>query len=220
MYLTHKTRIFPSQDQQKVLWILAEKCRLLYNFALRDRIQNWRMNKDKPKEETRWLTYNTQSSQLPSLKKQYPEYSWVYSKVLQTTLKKLDADYKSFYALWKNGDMNAQPPNFKGWNYFTTLTYNQSGFKIQGNHLALSHKHPSKCKLAFHMSYTLPIDSKVKQVELFRDRQKRWFVSLTYEFAEIPYVDNGKYQAIDLGISNLVSAVNLNSKFIQITNRR
>ena len=155
MYLTYKTRIFPSKDQQKVLWDLAEKCRLLYNFALRDRIQNWRRNKDKPKEEKHWLTYKMQSSQLPSLKTHYPEYTWVYSKVLQNTLKKLDADYKSFYALWKKGDTKARPPNFKGWKYFTTLSYNQSGFKVQGNYLSLSHKHPSKCPLHFHMSYTV-----------------------------------------------------------------
>ena len=220
MYLSHKVRIFPSEDQQNVLWDLAEKCRLIYNFALRDRIQNWRMKKDKPKEEMQLLTYNKQSNQLPALKKQYPEYKWVYSKVLQNTLRRLDADYKSFYALWKKGDTNARPPNFKGWKYFTTLSYNQSGFKMQGNCLTLSHKHPTKCKLAFNMSYMLPIDTKVKQMELFRDRQKRWFVSFSYEYAEIPYVDNGKYQAIDLGISNLVSAVNLDSKFIQIKNRR
>ncbi len=220
MYLTQKVRIFPSEDQQKVLWDLAERCRLLYNFALQDRIQNWRMNKAKPKDERSYLSYVDQQNQLPTLKLQYPDYKWVYSKVLQATLKKLDADYKSFFALWKHGDVKARPPNFKGWKYFTTLSYNQSGFKLQGDYLTFSHKHPSKCKLAFHLTYLLPRDVKVKQVELFHDHQKRWFVSFTYIYEEIPYVDNGKYQAIDLGISNLVSAVNLDSKFIQIKNRR
>ena len=43
---------------------------------------------------------------------------------------------------------------------------------------------------------------------------------ITYQIEEKEYMDNGKYQAIDLGISNIISAVNLHSKFIQIKNRR
>ncbi len=60
----------------------------------------------------------------------------------------------------------------------------------------------------------------VKQVEIFLDVKNRWFISITYQLIEKEFQDNGKYQAIDLGISNLVSAVNLDSKFIQIKNRR
>lgn len=41
-----------------------------------------------------------------------------------------------------------------------------------------------------------------------------------YQIGEKAYLDNRKYQTIDLGISNLVSAVNLDSKFIQIKYRR
>jgi putative transposase len=35
-----------------------------------------------------------------------------------------------------------------------------------------------------------------------------------------PYRDNGLYQDIDLGVSNIVSAANLHFKFIQVKNRR
>ncbi|MFX0033230.1 MAG: helix-turn-helix domain-containing protein [Candidatus Hodarchaeota archaeon] len=38
MLLTQKIRIIPSQAQSKVLWALSEKCRLLYNFGLKERI--------------------------------------------------------------------------------------------------------------------------------------------------------------------------------------
>ena len=98
MYLTKKIRIFPTQEQSQILWILSEKCRLIYNFALKERINSWKINKEKPKEEKLYISYIDQQNKLPNLKKQYPEYKWVYSKVLQTTLKKLDADYKSFFA--------------------------------------------------------------------------------------------------------------------------
>ena len=157
---------------------------------------------------------------MPSLKNQYPEYRWVYSKVLQATLKNLDGDFKSFFALWKKGYTDVKVPKFKGKKHFTTLCYNQSGFKLNGNQISFSHKHPSKTLLDFHLGLAIPADSKVKQVELFIDSLKRWFISISYQVQEIEYVDNGKYQAIDLGISNIVSAVNSDSKFVQIKNRR
>jgi putative transposase len=46
--LTRKIPIFPSSEQEQVLWDLSEKCRLLYNFALAERRQNWETNRMKP----------------------------------------------------------------------------------------------------------------------------------------------------------------------------
>jgi putative transposase len=37
MQLTQKIKIYPTKEQEDVLWILSEKCRLLYNFALEHR---------------------------------------------------------------------------------------------------------------------------------------------------------------------------------------
>ena len=130
MLLTQKIRINPTAERAQVLWDLSEKFRLLYNFALAERHQHWERNCMKPVAERTHITYLMQQNALPALKVRYPEYAWVYSKVLQMTLKRLDADYKSFFARWKRGDLNASPPRFKGRNYFTTLCFNQSGFKI------------------------------------------------------------------------------------------
>ncbi|MBY9005181.1 MAG: helix-turn-helix domain-containing protein, partial [Candidatus Lokiarchaeota archaeon] len=44
MKLTQKIRIIPSKEQKHVLWILSEKYRLLYNFALAERIENCQQN--------------------------------------------------------------------------------------------------------------------------------------------------------------------------------
>ncbi len=119
MDLTQKIRVFPTNKQEEVLWELSEKCRLIYNFALAERIENWKKNKDKPKEERTYINYTDQQNQLSNIKEKYPEYKWMYSKVLQMTLKKLDSDYKSFLALWNNGDKRARPPRFKSKRYFT-----------------------------------------------------------------------------------------------------
>jgi putative transposase len=137
------------------------------------------------------------------------------------TLRKLDGNYKSFFSIWKKGDNHARPPKYKGKTYFTTLCYNQSGFKIENNTIVFSYRHPSKTLLKFDTShYSLKEEAEeIKQVEIFTKKGK-WFVSITYQFQEPEYADNGKYQAIDLGVSNLVNAVNLEGKFVQITNRR
>ncbi|MFX0100045.1 MAG: RNA-guided endonuclease InsQ/TnpB family protein, partial [Candidatus Hodarchaeota archaeon] len=220
MQLTQKLRIYPTLEQETVLWALSEKCRLIYNFALAERIDAWEKSKEKPEKKREFITYIKQQNNLPATKKKYPEYKWVYSKVLQGTLRKLDEAYKSFFALWKKGDKDARPPRYKGKTYFTTMCYNQSGFNIKGNTITFSHKHPSKVNLAFLISDKRPLFSKVKQVDLFRDNEKRWFVSITHEVETPSYIDNDFFQAFDLGIANIASGVNIPGEFVQFENKR
>ena len=165
MFHTYKIQVYPTEQQQKVLWVLSEKCRLLYNLALAERKKNWNENKALFSKERKYVLYIDQQNQLPALKKKHPEYGWVYSKVLQMTLKKLDTAYKSFFSLIKNGNNTARPPRFRGKDYFFTLCYNQSGFKYHENSINLSHKHPSQADLTFELTFRPK--GKIKQVELF-----------------------------------------------------
>ncbi len=219
MELTQKLPIYPTDSQLKVLWDLSEKCRLIYNFALAERIDNWEQNKEKPKKERAYISYTDQQNNLPQIKKEYPEYKWVYSKVLQMTLRKLDSNYKSFFSLQKKGDIKARPPRFKSKKYFTTLCYNQSGFEITDSTIIFSHKHPSKEELSFEIPKEFNPKEKIKQIELFVDSQKRWFISITYEINTPNHEDNELYQAFDLGVSQ-TAGVNIHGKFIQFKHRR
>jgi len=220
MYLTQKIRIFPSQEQEKVLWDLSEKCRLIYNFGLKERLTIWNRNKAKPKEKQHKITYSDQQNKLPILKEKYPEYKWVYSKVLQMVLRKLDESYKSFFAKWNYGDKTARPPKFKGKKHFTTLCYNQSGFKVNKERVKFSHHHPSRVPLKFALRFPYYGNREIKQVDITYHSNNKWFVCITYEIEPPKYKDNGLYQAIDLGIDNLVFGVNLHFKFLQLKNRR
>ncbi len=96
MLLTKKYKIQVTKEQVDVLWNLSEQCRLLYNFALSERKEVWGNDNSS-------IKYIEQQNNLPQLKKDFPNYSIVYSKVLQAVLKKLDANYKSFFGLLKNG---------------------------------------------------------------------------------------------------------------------
>jgi len=217
MQLTQQIKINPTKEQQKILWDLSEKCRLIYNFALKERKDNWLKIKDQPKEERNYISYTYQQNQLPKIKQKYPEYDWVYSKVLQLVLRKLDANYKSFFSLRKNGDKDANPPKFRGKKYFTTMCYNQSGYKIENGFVELSHKHPSNTNLKFEIPDKFVFD-KVYQTSIYQ-KDDDFYISVVYENPEKDYVDNGKYQAFDLGATKHV-AVNSVGKFIEINNER
>lgn len=84
--LTRKFLVNPTQQQEEVLWELAETCRLLYNHALAERKYLY-------DAYNYCVTYREQQNALPQLKRLFPRYNQVYSKVLQMTLKKLDAAY-------------------------------------------------------------------------------------------------------------------------------
>ncbi len=210
--VSQRIRVFPTSDQEEVLWKLSEKCRLLYNFALEERINTW-------KNGVKGINYYKQQNDLPELKEKFPEYKWVYSKVLQYVLRILDANYKSFFALWKRGSKKARPPKFKGKKYFTTMVYNQSGFKIGNRFIKISHKY-NNVPLLLEIPEKFQFEN-VKQVSISQDNlSKEYYVSICYEIDDKDYVDNGMYQAIDLGITNIVTAVNMEGKFIQIKNKR
>jgi len=210
--LTQKIRVFPTLEQEEILWKLSEKCRLIYNFALRERIEAW-------KQGITGVNYLKQQNDLPAIKEKYPEYKWVNAKVLQYVLRTLDGAYTSFFALWKKGDKKARPPKFKGKKYFTTMVHNQSGFKISKGLISLSHNY-DKTPLVFRIPEKFVFE-KVTQVSISQDTLTTYyFVTVTYQVKEKEYIDNGKYQAIDLGITNIITAVNLDGKFIQIKNKR
>ncbi len=210
--LTRKFVIKLCQQQEAVLWELAETCRLLYNHALAERKYLY-------KNYNYRVTYREQQNALPQLKGLFPRYKQVYSKVLQMTLKKVDAAYKSFYGLLKSGDTTTCPPTYRGKDYFFTLCYNQSGFSITKNMIRFSHKHPEKVELSFSVPFDFTT-TRVKQVEIFQDRyDQQFYVAVTFEETEPPYIDNGLYQAFDLGITKH-TAVNSYGKFLETAVKR
>lgn len=208
MQLTQKIRIDVTPQQEEALLHLSEKCRLIYNFALTERKQEYKYG--------RKVSYIDQQNKLPEIKRQYPEYKQVYSKVLQHTLRTLDANYKSFFALRKHGDKDANTPKYRGKKYFTTMTYNQSGFKLHNNYMTLSQNYNDT-----DLSFKLPDKfsfNKIKQVSIFKQNDS-YYLSILHETIEPEYKDNNLYQAFDLGITKH-TAVNTNGRFIEFTNQR
>ena len=107
-------RLYPTRKQaQALIWTL-DRCRELYNAALQERRDAYRMVGKR-------LNYYDQANQLPDIKAIREEYRDIHSQVLQDVLRKADKAYKAFFARCKHG---ATPgyPRYKGRNQFDSFT--------------------------------------------------------------------------------------------------
>ena len=186
---------------------MSEICRKLYNTSLSKRLECW--FNDYP------ISFYDQQNEIPLMKRENTELKCVYSKVLQMVVRQMDKDFKSALALQKI-DEDASFPRFKGKKYFTTMYYNQSGFKLCKDNISFSQK-LNEVSLKFMISKKLNVDD-VVQVSIFR-KDNKYFLGIIYNKEEIPYKDNGLYQAFDLGVTKHV-AVNMNGNFVEFTNKR
>ncbi len=108
-----KFRIYPTKKQERRMLATLETCRLLWNDALEDRVERWRLEKKS-------TTYGDQSATLTATKMHSPELRAVYSQALQATLKGLDKSFKKFFR------HEGGHPKFKKRGECRSLTYPQA----------------------------------------------------------------------------------------------
>ena len=109
-----KYRIHPTRKQRDVLQFTLDRNRELYNAALEERKEAYRMSKIT-------ISYQDQSAQLPGIKEIRPEYKEIYSQILQDTLKRVD---KAFFKRVKEGKTPGFP-RFQGYDRYDSFTYPQ-----------------------------------------------------------------------------------------------
>ena len=121
MTISYRYPIVPTKEVEQKLLASLDTCRWLYNRLL-DEI-------DKAWESGKALTiYDTQNL-IPLLNSENPELGKVYSKVLQMANYTLHSIISSLAALKKKG-RKVGHLRFKGKNWYNTLNYNPSGFKL------------------------------------------------------------------------------------------
>ena len=130
MQRTYKFRLYPTKEEQENIHFVLQRCRLLYNRLLAERIAAY-------KQTGLSLTYYEQKATLPVRKQYIPELKNVHSQVLQNVVERLDKAYQAFFRRVKNGE-KAGFPRFKPESQYSSFTYPQSGFSIEGKHLQLS----------------------------------------------------------------------------------
>lgn len=191
MQKAFKYRLYPTEEQARVLDTHFYLCRKLYNAALEERI-TWHKNGAK-------ISYTIQAKELPELKANLTEYQGVHSQVLQDVLRRVDKAYKNFFRRCKEKKSKAGFPRFKGRNRFKSITYPQSGFSIEGRNLKLMKF--GKIRLVYHR----PIEGKIKALTIKRDSVGDWWATFSCELPDVPTKEPKTAIGVDVGLEKLVT---------------
>jgi putative transposase len=91
-----KYRLHPNRKQREILSAQFEMCRELYNAALQERTQSYKITR----KGGTWLQ---QQSQLPAIQQARPECENVYAHTLQAVLIRLNRSFQNFFRRVKKG---------------------------------------------------------------------------------------------------------------------
>ena len=159
--LTFRYRLYPSKTQIKILEEQLETCRGLHNWLLL-------YSKEHYKNNGRTISYLTMQNLLPRLKADRPELLKVHSQVLQNIARRIRLGYNNFFAKRKAG-LRAGLPRFRKYGRYKSVTYPQSGFRVEGNRLILS----KIGNIRIRQHRELP--EKIKTLTVKRNPSGRWY---------------------------------------------
>lgn len=189
----YKYRLFPTKRQQTVLNKALEECCWLYNHFLEERKNSW--EKDKIS-----INYYAQAVNIPKLKKERPSLVLVYSQVLQNVAVRVDLAFKSFFRRAKAREKPGYP-RFKGESWYDSITYPQTGFKIENNKLNLSKIGSVKIKL--HRPIT-----GISKTCTIRRQASKWYAYFSCEVGSKPLKKSKKATGIDVGLESFATLSN------------
>jgi len=189
--ITHKFRLYPSEEQEGKLLFILEQCRWLYNKLL----SVIKSKRTPPKREMQSL--------LPKLKRERPELKEVNAKTLQMVVFMLYNNLKALAELKKRGKKVGKL-RYKKYGKLKSFILNQSGFKLIEKGSRLDKLYISKVgevPIRMHRS----VEGKIKQVIIKRYGSGEWFALLCVEEAEAPKKEIKRAIGIDLGIRSFLT---------------
>ena len=173
-----------------MLGLTLETCRHLWNTALEDRRETW-------KQEGISRSYEDQANILTIEKKQHPELSSTYSQVLQDVLRRQKKAFDNFFRRVKEGAKKKGYPRFKGKGRYNSITYPQSGFRLEGSRLTLA-KIPGSIRVFVHRK----IEGEIKTCSIKKDGTGCWFVIFTTEQENPVKLEPVTAIGVDLGLAH------------------
>jgi putative transposase len=166
-------------------------CRELYNAALQERREAFRVQKIS-------INFHRQAIQLPEIKLIRDDVEAIHSQVLQDTLRKLSKAFDAFFRRLKTSE-KAGFPRFKGQDRYHSFTYPQSGFKLVGNKLTLSKI--GSCRLRLSRA----IEGRIKTCSI-KKQADGWFVIFTVEENQARWIPKtGDSIGLDVGLENFAT---------------
>lgn len=192
MIRNFKYRLYPNKTtEEKLFWTLA-RCRELYNAALSERRDAYRM-------AGKSITWYEQKRDLVEIKQMREEYQNIASHVLQDVILRLEKAFRNFFRRMKNGETPGFP-RFQGRNRYTSFCYpDGAGWKLDGKTLRLAKIGEIKVKL--HR----PLEGTIKTCTI-KYEAGQWYVTFSCEVAQYsPLPEVESEVGIDLGITHFAA---------------
>ena len=171
---TYQYRIYPTKKQIQVLTHWLALCCEVYNAALQERQDAYRM-------AGKSLSYSHQCAELPGCKDVREELAEVNSQVLQDAVKRVDRAFGGFFRRVEAGD-KAGYPRFRSRLRYDSLTFKQyqNSFDVQPGK---DHKGTLILSKIGHIKMVLhrPIKGTPKTATVKRTSAGKWFVSISVE---------------------------------------
>jgi putative transposase len=194
----YKFRAYPTRPQEaRAERLLADHCDL-YNAALEERREAWRMLQIN-------IPYGIQSAQLKEIRGGDRHGQGRHSfTAQQQTLRRLNAVFQAFYDRCQAGQQPGYP-RFKPYRRFDQVRFvNGDGAKWQpsiGDGWArASFQAVGAVKVRQHR----PVQGTVKTLQLKREH-RRWYVIVVAEFAPAPTPVAGRQIGVDLGVARFLT---------------
>jgi putative transposase len=189
--LKYKLRLTPKQAHGLDRALML--CRHVYNAAMGERREAWRMCGVA-------ITYYQQKAELPDIKAAMPEYAEVHSQVLQDVVLRVDRAYQAFFQRIREGKTPGYP-RFHGRDRYNSLTYPQfgNGATLENGCLILS----KIGRLA--VRWSRPLEGTPKTVTISREADG-WYVC--FSCADVPTQPlslTGQETGIDLGLESFAT---------------
>jgi putative transposase len=191
MLKTFKYRLRPTHKQATVLGTTLQECRWLYNHFLEERKNAW-------EQEQKSLGYYQQAIKLPILKNEREALECVYSQVLQNVAVRIDLAFKAFFRRAKAGEKPGYP-RFRGRDRYNSITYPQSGWRVDERGLHLS-------KIGcVRMVRHRELEGTPKTVTISRTSTGKWFAAISCEIESTPSLASNEMVGIDVGLASFAT---------------
>ncbi len=191
---TFQFRLKPTNSQRTKLSQTLELCRWVYNQTLATRKNAW-------EQDRKSISLYDTAALLPIWKREHPEMKGVYSQVLQNVQARVDSAFKAFFRRVKAGEKSGYP-RFRGYGWYDSFTFPQSGFELLDNSLLLSKI--GAIKIILHR----PIEGRIKTLTIQRDAVDNWYACFACEVEADPLPANELAVGIDVGLESFATLSN------------
>ncbi len=190
---TFKYKVQPTPAQAAQLEATLRVCRELYNAALQERRDAWKMQQVS-------VGYYQQKAELPEIRTIREDCAAIHSQVLQDVILRVDRTFKAFFRRVKAGEKPGYP-RFKGRDRYPSFTYPQwgNGASLIGDRLLLS-------KIGYlAVRWSRPLEGTPKTVTISKEADG-WYVC--FSCADVPMQPlplTGEETGIDVGLESFLT---------------